>query len=193
MNDFDEDDMADLPVSFDMLEEELYWQIVAESLANSKDEKEQETYLIARLEKMPLQEIIGFRFRTDKLLYDTHTSPMWCAAHLINSGCSDDGFIYFRNWVISRGKEVYTNAKENPDTLITQIHESCDYYEFESFWYVALEAYENRTGQDLYEHIELGEFEYSEFYYPGIGFNWTSKNPESMKAICPRLFDKMKN
>ncbi len=192
MNDFNDDDIDDWEPSFEMLDEELYWQIVAESLANSKNEEEQEAYLIDQLEKMSLQEIIGFRLRTDKLLYDTYTSHMWCAAYLINSGCSDDGFEYFRNWVISRGKEAYTNAKQNPDTLITQINESRDYYEFESFWYVALEAFENKTGQDLYEHMEPGEFEFSEFHYPGIEFDWTSKNPESMKAICPLLFHKFK-
>ena len=38
----------------------------------------------------------------------------------MNGGCSDDGFQYFRNWIISRGKEVYYAAKENPDNLINR-------------------------------------------------------------------------
>ncbi|EKC76209.1 hypothetical protein LEA_04821 [human gut metagenome] len=32
-------------------------------------------------------------------------------------GCSDDGFIDFRAWLIAQGKEVYMNALRDPDTL----------------------------------------------------------------------------
>ena len=28
-----------------------------------------------------------------------------------------------------------------------------DYYDFESFWYVALTAFENKTGKELYNYI----------------------------------------
>jgi len=36
---------------------------------------------------------------------------------LINGGCSDDGFFYFRAWLISRGQKVYDAALQNPDSL----------------------------------------------------------------------------
>lgn len=59
---------------------------------------------------------------------------MWCAGYLMNGGCADDGFEYFRNWIISRGKDVYDQAKANPDTLISQKNNGeDDMFEFESF------------------------------------------------------------
>ena len=55
---------------------------------------------------------------------------MWCAAYIMNGGCSDDSFEYFRLWVISRGKDVYQKAKANPDTLISQVAKEQDFYDF---------------------------------------------------------------
>lgn len=117
---------------------------------------------------------------------------MWCAGYIMNGGCSDDGFEYFRNWIISRGKDVYYEAKKNPDSLISQFNENDEFYDFESFWYVALTAFENKTGKDLYDFIS-DDFQYSESKYPNFEFNWEEDKPESMKVICPRLFEKMWN
>ena len=117
------ENLAEDPVvekSAEMLDETIYWDIVEKSLKHKNNQDDQEQFLIKEIEKLSLKEIIGFRLRTDKFLYDTYTSEMWCAAYIMNGGCSDDGFEYFRNWIISRGKEVFYKAKENPDSLISE-------------------------------------------------------------------------
>lgn len=176
----------------EMLDETIYWNIIDLSLKKTKSQEEQEQFLIKEIEKLEINQIIGFRLRTDKLLYDTYNSEMWCAGYIMNGGCSDDGFEYFRNWIISRGKDVYYEAKKNPDSLFSQFNENDEFYDFESFWYVALTAFENKTGKDLYDFIS-DDFQYSESKYPNFEFNWEEDKPESMKAICPRLFEKMWN
>jgi hypothetical protein len=175
----------------EMLDEDFFWKIVQESLVNSSDQDEQEQFLISRLKKLSSKEIIGFRLRTDKLLYDTYNSEMWCAGYIMNGGCSDDSFEYFRNWIISKGKTVYYDAKNNPDSLISQVEEEADIYDFESFWYVALKAFQQKTGKELYDFMDDDNFKFKEGNYPQIEFAWQKENPESMKAICPRLFDKL--
>jgi hypothetical protein len=172
-----------------MMEEDLFWQIVSNSLQHTDSQQAQEGYLVKALEKLSPAEIIGFRLRTDKLLYDTYNSEIWCAAYIINGGCSDDGFEYFRCWLISRGKETFEKTKINPDFLANVIEEG-EEYEFESFWYVALEAFKNKTGKDLYDYIDEN-FKTNEGNYPAIEFTWQEENPESMKKICPRLFEKV--
>src|SRR5215208_2951351 len=122
---------SNLTKTSEMLEENLYWQIVSDSLKNSEGQDGQQEYLVTRLQELTPVEIIGFRLRTDKLLYDTYNSEMWCAGYIMNGGCSDDGFEYFRNWVISRGKDVYYKAKENHDSLISQVDEELDIEEYE--------------------------------------------------------------
>lgn len=184
-------DSNNLTKTSELIDEDLYWQIIADSLKNSEDQNGQQRYLVQQLEKLTPNEIIGFRLRTDKLLYDTYNSEMWCAGFIMNGGCSDDGFEYFRNWVISRGKEVYYKAKENPDSLIDQIDEDIEDFDFEDFWYVALNAFKNKTGKDLYDFIDDDNFKFKEGCYPNFKFIWEEENADSMKAICPRLFDSM--
>jgi len=188
---FGSDNSNNLTKTSEMLDENLYWQIVQESLNNSGTQDGQQEYLVRRLQKLNPKDIVGFRLRTDKLLYDTYNSEMWCAGYIMNGGCSDDSFEYFRNWVISRGKDAYYRAKQNPDSLIEQVDEDAEFYDFEDFWYVALGAFKNKTGKDLYDFIDDDNFKFKEGHYPNFDFTWEEEDPESMKAICPNLFDKM--
>ena len=183
-------DTTKLSKTAEMLDEDLFWAIVDESPKNTDHLDDQELFLIKEIGKLTPQQMIGFRLRTDKLLFDSYTSEMWCAGYLMNGGCSDDGFEYFRNWVISRGRETYYKAKENPDTLISQVGDDIEDYDFESFWYVALEAFNHKTGEDLYDYIDEALFLTKEGHYPQFEFNWKEEDPESMKKICPKLFDR---
>jgi len=182
-------DISNLGKSSEMLKEEQFWGIVEKSLEDTWGEEEQEEKLIQEIAKLSPKEMIGFRLRTDKLLYDTYNSAMWCAGYLMNEGCSDDGFEYFRNWLISRGKETYYQAKENPDHLIEEVSADQSFYDFESFWYVALEAFQRKTGMNLYDYIDEDRFLTKESNYPQMEFNWEEDDPESMQAVCPKLFE----
>ena len=172
----------------EMMNEELYWAIVDSSLKAAQNQAEQEQFLRSALGKLTPQEIIGFYLTTSHLLNETYTSEMWCAGHIMNTRCSDDGFEDFRCWVISRGREVYYKAKANADSLVNEYAEGCEEYAFELFGYVAMEAFEETTGEDLLDTIEdSGTLEVA--FIP-IEFNWKRDDPESMIKICPRLYEK---
>ena len=79
---------------------------------------------------------------------DAYTWDLWGAAYLINGGCSDDGFAYFRSWLISRGRAAYEEAVRDPDSLADLVDPDRDDYEFEDLWGLALVVYEERTGED---------------------------------------------
>jgi hypothetical protein len=182
----------ELDPTAEMMDEDRFWKIAQDSLDDSGGDLEcQENSLVQSLEKLRPHEIIGFRLRTDKLLYDTYTSEMWCAGYLMNGGCSDDMFEYFRLWVISRGREVFEAAKNNPDSLVQAADSSMGQeYDFEPFWYVALTAFEKTTGRDLYDHIDNDKFKFSEQDRQPFDFTWQEDDPESMERICPNLFRK---
>jgi hypothetical protein len=184
-------DTTQLTKTVEMLDEDLYWSIIDKSLKNTSNQDDQEQFLVREIGTLTPKQMIGFRLRTDKLLYDTYTSDMWCAGYIMNGGCSDDGFEYFRNWVISRGKNTYYQAKQNPDNLITELNKELEMYDFESFWYVALEAFKHKTGKDLYDYIDDENFKTKEGNYQQFEFTWQEEKPESMKKICPKLFDKL--
>ena len=186
-------ELAELKPTAEMMDEEQFWAIVQTAVDEAGDDEEAYLEVVKReLSKLSLKEMIGFRLRTDKLLYDSYTSEMWCAGYLMNGGCSDDGFEYFRLWVISRGRKVYEAAMANPDNLIDYIDDDAemDFFEFESFWYVALEAFEEAVDAELYDYIDDENFKTCEGNYPNFEFNWEEDEPESMQKLCPRLFEK---
>jgi hypothetical protein len=173
---------------FDPMDEEKYWQIIKESLKEGSYQSYQEHYLVHKLQKCSLEEIACYQLRTELLMGASFLSDLWCAASLMNNGCSNDGFDYFRCWLISRGKEVYQEALQKADSLVTQIDPSKQFYDFERFGYIAHSVFEQKTGENLYDYIR------EDMNHGGrskIVFTWDAEEPETMRAICPRLFEKM--
>ena len=186
-------ELAELKPTAEMMDEEQFWAIVQTAVDEAGNDEDEYLEVVKReLSKLSLKEMIGFRLRTDKLLYDSYTSEMWCAGYLMNGGCSDDGFEYFRLWVISRGRKVYEAAMANPDNLIDYIDDDAemDFFEFELFWYAALEAFEEAVDAELYDYVDDDNFKTCEGNYPNFEFNWEEDDPESMQKLCPRLFEK---
>ena len=83
---------------------------------------------------------------------------LWTAATLMcGNGCSDDGFIDFRAWLIAQGKEVYLAALADPDSLAdVEPYGGC---QFESFSYVASEVLNTLTGGDAYDSMDPDGFD----------------------------------
>ena len=174
----------------EMMNEELFWTIVDNSLKTAQNQDDQQQFLVAEIKKLTPQEMTGFYLRTCYLLNETYTSEMWCAGHIMNTRCSDDGFEDFRHWVISRGKEVYYKAKANPDYLVNEFVEGCEEYEFELFGYIAIDAFEEATGEDLLDSV-YSDNRYDVTFTP-IELNWKPGDPESMIKICPKLYHKFR-
>jgi len=165
------------------MNEDLFWQIIAGSRRGDPPQDEQQEKLTGKLSSLTPAEIISFYLTMDRLLDDIHTSSTWCAAYIMNEGCSDDGFDYFCAWVLSLGKETYYAAKKDPDNLVTVLREDSDEHEFEGMLYVAAEAYETKTGKSMYDQLpELIRKN------ANVEIEWDEDDPESMKKICPRLF-----
>jgi len=181
-------DSLKISKSSEMLNEDIYWALIENSIKGTDNQEDQEIFLITEIEKLSPQEIIGFRLRTDRLLFDSYNPDLWCAAYIISNGCSDGGFEYFRCWLISRGKEVFYSVKANPDSLMNQVVEGKESYEFEGFWYVAMNAFKNNTAEDLYSFIDYDQFVTNDENYPLLNFNWNADEPETMSKICPGLF-----
>jgi hypothetical protein len=76
---------------------------------------------------------------------------------VVHGGCSDDGFEYFRRWLVSRGRYVYEAALANPDSLAQlEARPGPDgVWEFEEIYYVAKEVFEEKGGEgDVRDYSE---------------------------------------
>lgn len=82
------------------------------------------------------------------------SSPLWAAAYLINGGCSDDGFDYFRGWLIAQGRTVFEQVTADVDCLAdlpavqAAEAEGID-LDGEQTLSIAWDAYEIATGTEL--------------------------------------------
>ncbi|MBX2804324.1 MAG: DUF4240 domain-containing protein [Myxococcales bacterium] len=95
-------------------------------------------------------DLVGFDVQMDAALAAAYRNELWAAAYVINAGCSDDGFVYFRAWLIAQGRHVYNAAMEDPETLVGSIvMDDAWEAELEDFLYSARRAYLELAGQDM--------------------------------------------
>jgi hypothetical protein len=133
------------------------------------------------LSQKPASEIVDFEQHMVELLSASYSWNLWGAAHLINGGCSDDGFDYFRGWLITQGRSVFENALADPDSL-ADIPELDEDLECEDILFVARSAYESVTGNEIpFVPINL----------PDLGDGWNFDDDTVMKQRYPKLSERL--
>ncbi len=130
------------------MDTDTFWKFI--EAARRDDREEFCAVLKNELEKLPAPEIAGFAREFDRQMARSYTWDLWGAAYIINGGCSDDGFDYFRSWLISLGRQRFERALERPEALadfpeVDLALRQEDGVEFEEFAYVALHAHEEKT------------------------------------------------
>jgi hypothetical protein len=109
------------------MDEERFWRIIAKACrSNPRKVEEWDERLQSVLDKLQPHEIIEWNHIFDRLAAQAYTVDLWGAAYLINGGASDDGFYYFRCWLIGMGREVYEAAVANPDSLADAVVQGID-------------------------------------------------------------------
>lgn len=101
------------------MNKEQFWRIV-EDVRSSADPRDQGAILFAlqeQLRKLPSAEIMEwqeiFQFYDDA----AYREELWAASGAMGAHCSDDGFMDFRSWLISQGRDVYMTALRDPESL----------------------------------------------------------------------------
>jgi len=126
------------------MDDDRFWAFIGAARDAAGDDVEDR---VAGLEQVLLNhapdEVLAFQKKYDELLARAFRWDLWGAAFLMNGGCSDDGFRYFRDWLISEGEAVYEAALGAPDSLADVVQD--EEFELESFGYVAAEVYEQMT------------------------------------------------
>jgi hypothetical protein len=125
-----------------------FWQLIEDSRENAGgDVDEQASELTDLLADLPPDEIVAFDRYFRELLAAAYRWDLWGAAYIINGGCSDDGFEYFRAWLIAQGERVYREALDDPESLVDRAEP--DAIDAESMLYAAADAYKVETGREL--------------------------------------------
>ena len=133
------------------MDKTTFWKLIdASRKAADGDAEEQIDALAEKLEPLAPDEIVEF----DRILSEYHDRAydrdLWAAAYIIGGGCSDDGFMDFRGWLISRGEKVYEAALADPESLAKVVGPD-DECQVEGYQYVASRVWEEKTGKDMTE------------------------------------------
>jgi hypothetical protein len=124
-----------------------FWHLIERSRGGCGDCEQQAESLIELLAKIKAKEIVDFRRHFTERLNEACRWDLWGVAYLINGGCSDDGFEYFRSWLIGQGRDYFEAALRNPESAADRVKPG-EEAECEDLLYAAATAYEHLTGED---------------------------------------------
>jgi len=137
------------------------------------------------LSRLDADEILGFALRHEEFMVRSYRFDLWAVAYIVNGGASDDGFTYFRAWLIGQGRERFEAALKHPPDAVRGLITGAagtGRFECEALLYPAYEAYQAKTGQLL---PAMG------LPFPGVpaGAPWRE---EDLPGLYPELSDQMR-
>lgn len=127
---------------------EQFWALIAQSRQDAAGNfSAQEKALAKLLAELEPDELVDFDKHYHDMLDVAYRWDLWAAAYILNGGCSDDGFDYFRDWLIAQGETVFVAALHNPESLCAvAVPYAC---EAETFRYIVGEVYEEKFAAAL--------------------------------------------
>jgi len=138
-------------------------------------------------------ELVDWYVTRVRVADSAYRHPLWQAAYLIEGGCGDDGFMDFRDGLILQGREVFTRAVADPDSLadvpvIRLMAADKGWVGFESLNYLVRGAYEQVAGsaESLEEALEVALRDLSRPSEPA-GVSWDGEDDEANRRHLPRL------
>lgn len=165
-----------------------FWALIEAARAAAADPSdaeqvaEQATILLT---SQPQAEILSAGRAFWGLMGRCYRTDLWGAAYQINGGCSDDGFDYFRGWLIMQGEATFEAVVASPDTLATlpfiqAAAAAGEDIECEAALGIAYDAYRAATGEDL-------PAEGYAIDYPDLEFDWDFEDEDEARRRLPRL------
>ncbi|MFE7165998.1 DUF4240 domain-containing protein [Streptomyces sp. NPDC057616] len=167
-----------------------FWQLIEAARGQVTDAEDAEAVArraCALLAERPVEEIVAAQQALWDVMARSYTNPLWAAAYVVNGGCSDDGFDYFRGWLIAQGREVFERVTADPDALaeLPVVRAAADEWlelECEEVLGIAWSAHLTATG----EQLPAGALTIT---YPPLDPSWSFDFDDSgeMARRLPRL------
>ncbi|MFJ3788767.1 DUF4240 domain-containing protein [Kitasatospora sp. NPDC090091] len=164
------------------MDTDAFWDVVEQCRRAADTLEERLVRLEEELSRRPLADVVRFQVRLEEVVDDAYTWELWAAADRIKGGwCSDDGFFYFRLWLVGCGRAAFERVLGDPDSLaeLPEVRrlagrpraEWCDTEEWpdwEELDYVAESAFARLTGGDGAEADERDEEEVSDEFLDAV-------------------------
>src|SRR6185436_3466902 len=92
-----------------------FWKLIDTAAEEGSDSSERADILGESLTDLPAGEISGFQQQLWQRLAESYRWDLWAVAYIVNGGCSDDGFDYFRGWLIAQGRAYFEATLREPE------------------------------------------------------------------------------
>lgn len=140
------------------MSEDRFWKLVDAAADGSDDARV--AALRTSLSNLSLDELIGFELAFGTQFNAAETWDLWGAAYVANGGASDDGFAYFRYWLIARGRQAFESVVKEPDNLADIVPaDATAVLELEEFGSVAVGLWLKKSGRGYEDlHKQLAQF-----------------------------------
>lgn len=103
----------------DMPDKDRFWKIIDAAVFGACNNSDRiAANLKMALRALSERDLLSFGAMFDGCVTQAFSWDLWGAAYVINGGCSDDGFLYFIYWLISRGKTTFEKVIQDPDSLV---------------------------------------------------------------------------
>jgi hypothetical protein len=138
-------------------------------------------------------ELVDFHRTLTQVTDSAYRYPLWNAAYLIEGGCGDDGFMDFRDGLVLLGRETFTRAVADPDTLadlpvVVAMSRDEGWIGYESLRYLVRKAYQQAHGdtESFTAAVADGLATMSRPTEPD-GDNWDPEDDAETRRRLPRL------
>ena len=124
------------------MKKEDFWNLIDETnqLCPTHDQESIMAVATDKLLKLSVKDILDFHMIQQEYLGAAYRNDLHAASEAMGATPSYDGLQAFIYWLISRGKEVFINAVNDPDTL-ADVPKAGEKIEFRSFGFAAYTAY----------------------------------------------------
>ncbi|MET8981099.1 DUF4240 domain-containing protein [Streptomyces sp. NPDC004539] len=150
--------------------------------------------LVNVLSELEPAEIVDFYAKHVEVSDLAYTYPLCMAAYLIEGSWSNDGFMDFRGGLILLGRDTFSRAVKNPDSLATvptvvrMCREEGGWIGYESLSYLIEDAYQKSQGETDSFGAAV-EAAVKRMARPGkpLGEEWDPENAEQIRLRLPLL------
>ncbi|MDQ8029322.1 MAG: DUF4240 domain-containing protein [Brevundimonas sp.] len=127
-----------------------FWSLIDGTVRPDADPDAQASALYEVLDALSADEVLGFHDAFERQMTRAYSWDLWAVASIAHGSASDDGFDYFRRWLISRGQQTFEHVLANPDSLADVPGvDGGGVLEFEMLGYVAMEVWAEKSGRPV--------------------------------------------
>jgi len=98
-----------------------FWAVIDRALVGHEHDEGDDTAHAQTLRRvlntLSQNDLEDFKGLFGQFLHRADRRDIWGAGYTLDGGMSDDSFLYFRMWLVSRGRAVYESVLIDPDSL----------------------------------------------------------------------------